>query len=165
MVIDCKNKKNFYIIIIIKRSKLYIMTNSEKFFLLFSDSFFTNLAIDTSSEIVIHAMKIFGGAETLQIILVASCGYLLAVLANYLLGKIIFKAVTIVDDKNKDTRFSNIDMIKNFKYLRLILLLSAVPFFGKFIALFAGFCNIGLFRTILYCVIAKVMYYSYLMLS
>jgi membrane protein YqaA with SNARE-associated domain len=64
----------------------------------------------------------------------------------------------VVSSQNK------IEQIRHSRYLLLFLALSAVPFFGKFILVFAGFCRTNLSLTIAITVFSKLIYYSYFML-
>lgn len=140
------------------------MQQLETYSLLLSDTFFTNLAIDNSTELVIHTIKIFGNYQPLPVIAIATIGFVLASMANYLLGKVIFKIVAPSEEGKYQEMQNRMTTIRNFKFLPLIILFSAVPFWGKFVVLFAGFCNIRFIYTMSILTVAKLSYYSYLIL-
>lgn len=129
------------------------MNKSELYALLFTDSFTSNLAINTNLEFIVYSMKTFGGYNVIHLIVLSSAAMSLAFCANYLLGMVLsfaFKQSSIeINEKFK----------LDFKYLVFILLLSAVPFFGKFISLFAGFLRINILKVLPVCISAKICYY------
>lgn len=138
------------------------MNQLETYSLLLSDSFFANLAIDTSTEFVIHTLKIFDNYEPIPVIIIATAGFFLASLVNYFFGKIVFKIVAPNDKVKHAAMIDRMDYIRQLRVLPLILLSSAVPFFGKFVVLFAGFCNIRFTYVISITTFAKLGYYTYL---
>lgn len=138
------------------------MDQMETYLLLLSDSFFTNLAIDTSTELVIHALKIFGNYQPTLVIAIATMGFLCAAAVNYLFGKMIFKIVAPSDKEQHMAMVARMNHIRNSKLLPIIIILSAIPFWGKFVILFAGFCSIRFRYTICIVAAAKLSYYTYL---
>ena len=138
------------------------MDQLESYFLLLSDSFFTHLAIDTSTELVVHTMKIFGTYDPILIVAFAIFGFFFATIINYVLGRMIFKIVAPSDEAKQAEMNHRMDTLRDSKLLPLILAFSAAPFFGKFVILFSGFCRISLLYTISIALIAKLSYYIYL---
>ena len=138
------------------------MNPLETYILLFTDTLVSNLAINSSYELVIHSMKIFGQYNSYLIIFVASSAFAVSCLANYLLGIICFRILSPLSPKESETAIRT-EKIRDNKYLPLLLLLSAFPFFGKFVILIAGFCKTRLLLTIIIAALAKFVYYSFLM--
>lgn len=140
------------------------MNLTEMYLLLFTDTLVTNLAINTSAELVIHSMKIFNSYNHYLIILVSTISFAFASSINYLLGLICHKVLAPLTNEDVVSSQNKIEQIRRSRYLLLFLALSAVPFFGKFILVFAGFCRINLSLTIAITVFSKLVYYSYFML-
>jgi membrane protein YqaA with SNARE-associated domain len=140
------------------------MNLTEMYLLLFTDTLVTNLAINTSSELVINSMKIFNSYNPYAIILVSTTSFALASSINYLLGIICHKVLSPLTNEDIVSSQSKIEQIRRSRYLLLFLALSAVPFFGKFVLVFAGFCRINLSLTIAIVIFSKLVYYSYFML-
>lgn len=138
------------------------MNQLEIYLLLFTDTLVSNFAINNSTELAISSMKTFSGLYNPYIVLMtATCAVLAAFSANYVLGIACHKilAPMNVSESNKSNS-ERIQVIRNFKFLPLILLLSSIPFFGKFIILFAGFCRIPFIKTIIIGSFAKSIYYA-----
>jgi len=140
------------------------MNLTEIYLLLFTDTLVSNLAINTSAELVIHSMKIFNSYNPYTIIVVSTISFALASSINYLLGIICHKVLAPLANDEIALSQNKIEQIRRSKYFLLLLLLSAAPFFGKFVLVFAGFCRINLILTITIAVFAKLVYYSYFML-
>lgn len=133
----------------------------EKYFLLFTDSLFANLAFTISGEIIIHTMKIFNEGNTAIIVCICTVSFILASIVNYLLGRIANKVFAPSDEEgNKNNR---LQVFASSKYVPLFLLLSGAPIFGKFIILFAGFSKIKPQKALLYGTISKFGYYLVIM--
>lgn len=140
------------------------MNQLESYSLLLSDSFFTNLAIDTSTELIVHTMKTFGNYNPILIIVIATIGFMLASIVNYFFGKIIFKVVAPSNKQKHTEMVDRTQSVRNSKLLPYILLISAIPFWGKFIILYSGFCNIRFSYMLSIVTLAKLAYYSYLII-
>jgi membrane protein YqaA with SNARE-associated domain len=139
------------------------MSDLEIYLLLFTDSLVSNLAFNTSSEMAIGAMRTFGLYNPYIIIATSGSAYFIAIIINYFLGKICYNILSNKDEE-KSNPYSRIVKLRENKYLFVFILLSAIPFFGKFIILFTGFCRIKLSRVICYGILAKIIYYSYFIL-
>ncbi len=140
------------------------MNLTEIYLLLFTDTLVSNLAINPSSELVIHSMKIFNSYNPYIIIVVAAVSFSIASCINYLLGIICHKVLAPLVTEEVMSSQNKIEQIRRSRYLFLLLALSFVPFFSKFILVFAGFCRINLSLTIIIAVFVKLAYYSYFML-
>lgn len=144
------------------------MNQLEIYLLLFTDTLVSNFAINNSTELAIFSMKTFSGLYSPYIVLtIATCAVIAAFSANYLLGIACYKilAPMNVAESNKGNS-EKIEAIRNFKLLPFLLFLSGMPFFGKFVILFAGFCRVPFIKTIIIGSFAKSVYYviTYLLL-
>jgi membrane protein YqaA with SNARE-associated domain len=111
-----------------------------------------------------NSMRIFGTYNTYSVIATASSAYLISIIINYFMGKIFYN---ILSGKESDqpVTYPRIIEFRKFRYLLAFAALSAIPFFGKFVILFSGFCQINLLRIISFGIITKVIFYSWFMLS
>lgn len=138
------------------------MTESEIYWLLFTDVLVSNFAISTTSEIVFDALQIFGGHNQKVILSVTMIAYMCSVCINYLFGIACYKILAPInnDEAKLNTKVFNLN-----KFLPLILILSPLPFFGKFIILLSGFCRTK-FRTVfIISLLTKLCYYLYAIIS
>jgi membrane protein YqaA with SNARE-associated domain len=139
------------------------MSLVETYFLLFTDTLVNNLAFNVSSEVMIEVMSVFGNYEISIIILVATLAFTIAGIINYIFGKAVYK-ILIPTSQNSELSAKRLQKIQNSRYLPLFLMLSAIPFFGKFILLLAGFCQIRFVLAITIASFARFGYYLYLIL-
>jgi membrane protein YqaA with SNARE-associated domain len=141
------------------------MDSFEIYSLLFTDSLVSNFTFNISTELALHSMKIFGLYNSYLVILLASLAFMLAACINYGLGILCYNILAPLK-KSEGTNANNIntDKIRRNKYLPFFLLLSAVPFFGKFIMLFAGFCKVRPMLAISIGSLSRLIYYSIFML-
>jgi len=137
------------------------MTQFEIYLLLFTDVLTANFAFNTSSEIVLDTMKLFGNYHKPLMLLVALIAYAFSIGINYILGVICYKILTPLGEEQNQLN-AKINSIKNFKLLPIIIAISFLPFFGKFIVLLTGFCRIKFKMVLLISVITKLVYYSFL---
>lgn len=129
------------------------MGQFEAYSLLFTDILVSNLIFIGTTDIAFGSMQIFGNYNRWLIILVAIFGYMLSTGINYLFGIVCYKILA-------PTSINKAHLFNNNKYLPLILALSCIPFFGKFIVLFAGFCKVR-FRTVFFIATSsKLAYYA-----
>ncbi len=137
------------------------MEHLEIYLLLFTDTLVSNFAFNNSTELAIFSMKIFGLHNPYIVILTASSAVIIAYYVNYILGIACFKILSPMSHEENGTENSKkIEAIRTFKFLPLILLLSGIPFFGKFVILFAGFCRTPIIMTIIVGTVAKFIYYT-----
>lgn len=137
------------------------MTQFEIYLLLFTDVLTANFAFNTSSEIVLDTMKLFGNYHKPLMLLVALIAYAFSIGINYILGVVCYKILTPLGEEQNQLN-AKINSIKNFKLLPIIIAISFLPFFGKFIVLITGFCRIKFKMVLLISVITKLVYYSFL---
>ena len=140
------------------------MTQFEIYLLLFTDVLTANFAFNTSSEIVLDTMKLFGNYHKPLMLLVALIAYAFSIGINYILGVVCYKILTPLGEEQNQLN-AKINSIKNFKLLPIIIAISFLPFFGKFIVLFSGFCRIKFKKVFSISVITKLIYYSFLIFS
>jgi membrane protein YqaA with SNARE-associated domain len=135
----------------------------EIYLLLFTDSFVSSLAINTSKEIMVYTIKAFNSANREITIIVVTVASLVANFANYFFGKVLYNIFDRTGiEQQRLTR--NNRLLKLAKYNRIFLLLSIIPFFGKFVPVIAGFSKFPMISTILICSGLKFGYYIYLMI-
>ena len=137
------------------------MTQFEIYLLLFTDVLTANFAFNTSSEIVLDTMKLFGNYHKPLMLLVALIAYAFSIGINYILGVVCYKILTPLGEEQNQLN-AKINSIKNFKLLPIIIAISFLPFFGKFIVLLTGFCRIKFKIVLLISVITRLVYYSFL---
>ncbi len=141
------------------------MNHTEISALLFTDTLTSNLAINISTELVLPSMKIFGNYHNFQILLVTFAAYCIAICLNYVLGILCFKVLSPINSRNVEHSKMVLDKFKNSKAIYLLLILSAVPFFGKFIVVFLGFLRLRFSYTLLLGGAMKLLYLSYYIFS
>lgn len=141
------------------------MNHTEIYALLFTDTLTSNLAINISTELVLPSMKIFGNYHNFQILLVTFAAYCIAICLNYVLGILCFKVLSPINSRDVEHSKMVLDKFKNSKAIYLLLILSAVPFFGKFIVVFLGFLRLRFSYTLLLCGVMKLLYLSYYIFS
>ncbi len=139
------------------------MNLTEIYTLLFTDTLVSNFAFNASSEIAISSMKIFGLHDPYIIVVVAALAFFASCCINYVLGVICYRILSPLNSEENNKNIK-IDLVRNNKHLPLLLLLSAVPFFGKFIILFSGFCKVRPLLAISIGSLAKLVYYAIFML-
>lgn len=141
------------------------MTLIEIYTLLFTDTVYSNFAFIPSSEIILGSMKIFNTYNPYIVILVASFGFFVSCILNYIFGLLCYKMLAPTNSSELNDMEDKIASINESKYLTLILCLSAIPFFGKFIILFTGFCRTRIVKTLVIACGVKFIYYSLFMLT
>ena len=137
----------------------------ETYALLFTDSLVSNFAINFSDELVIHSMKVFGSYDSYLIVIVASFAFLISACINYIFGVLCHNILAPFRPQEEGASKINPEQIRSHKYLILMLMLSAIPFFGKFVILFAGFCRVPPMLAIFVGSASRLVYYSILMLA
>lgn len=117
------------------------MTLFEAFLYLFFDSFIHHLLIPDHNEAVFIAMRIFGGYNMTLASIVASFAGLIAILANFYLGKFINICSKFNPENDKDSLLSTIVyFIRKHGYTSLLLVW--IPFIGPICVIALGFSNV-----------------------
>jgi membrane protein YqaA with SNARE-associated domain len=140
------------------------MDTTEIYTLLFVDTLSSNVVFNFSDEFAIQSMKVFGFYNHYLVILLASMAFSIAACINYALGILCHNILAPLKPIEKNASKINPEKIRNHKYLVAMLMLSALPFFGKFVMLFAGFCRVRPMLAISVGSLARLIYYSILML-
>jgi membrane protein YqaA with SNARE-associated domain len=136
------------------------MDKFEIYSLLFTDSLVSGLAFTASKEIMFYAAKAFGSVSLQKILAISVMANFIANLINYFFGKALFNIFSNINkDAKQEVERSN-KMLKLAKYKNSLLLLSVIPFFGKFIVVIAGFAKFPIFRTLLICAVLKICYHG-----
>lgn len=135
------------------------MERIESYSLLFTDSFISNIAFYSSSEMVIYVMHALGSYHTTLMIFLATLGFAFSILVNYWFGRMLYKIYKSSIDNDVATQ--NYDMISKFllQYAIIILPFNMVPLIGSLILVIAGFVNFSLMQTLLVSIISRLIYY------
>lgn len=139
------------------------MTIFETYTMLFVDTLVSNFAFNSSTELSIHAMKIFGHYNGYLIIIISSLAFMISSCVNYIFGMACYKILSPLNAKEGAKKDERIKKLRSSPYLPLMLMLSAIPFFGKFVMLFSGFCKIPPIKSITIGSGSRLVYYSLLM--
>ena len=137
----------------------------EIYLLLFTDVLTSSFAFNVSSEeLVLSTMKTFGNYSKQLMLLVAIIAYILSVCINHIFGIMCYKILAPSNQKAPELN-SKIEYIRNSRFLLVIIAVSCAPFFGKFIILFSGFCQINFKKTLIISLFAKLIYYIIVIFS
>lgn len=137
------------------------MSPVEAYFLLFFDSLVSHLAFTNSNELIFNTMQTFGAYNSYIILVVAAGAYLLSIIINYFFGRVCYNILfTKIADPSIST--DRINSVRESKYLPLVILLSFISFYGKFIILVMGFCRVNIYQVMSLALISKTLFYSYL---
>lgn len=136
------------------------MNKFEAYFLLLNDSIFGNLVLYPSGEFVLFAMQKLVGYNSHIILLTSILGFIIAVILNYFFGKILYKIYKASVESNIHRNHDQL-VIYSQNYRYIILLFNIFPTFGSFIPLLAGFVSFGILRSMLFCLLSKILFYAY----
>jgi membrane protein YqaA with SNARE-associated domain len=138
------------------------MDKSEAYWFLFSDTFFSNIAINIHSEFAIHAMKMLGTYDIYIVLFYSIIASIASTIVNYIFGIIFHNIYKCSSDQKIQKRY---DQLSRFfqKYGYIILIFVALQPIGKFTQILAGFTKFGILRTILVSLIGKILYYAYIL--
>lgn len=136
------------------------MSLTENFMLIFTDTLIANIVFCFTNELAISTVKIFDHHNVYITIATAIFAFILASIFNYIFGTICFKILKPMQIKREDVKDLTSNTNKN-NYSYLILILSAIPFFGKFMMFFAGFAKINFKKALFVTVLSKALYYIY----
>lgn len=136
------------------------MTIIETYLLLFTDIIVANIAINTSYEMVIDVMKFFGTYNNYLIVIISTIAYFFASCINYTFGIMFCKILTPLKTETTNNNISKILKIC-YKYIFILILISATPVLGKFMVLLAGFYRFNFPLVVLGASGAKLLYYIY----
>ncbi|RTK92741.1 MAG: DedA family protein [Rickettsiales bacterium] len=137
---------------------------TEIYSLLFTDIFTSNLVFCFSDEIVIASMKIFDSYNKLHIIIIATLAYFLVSCFNYFFGSLCYKILAPLNKDHVIEPNKTLLQLRNGQLIYVLLVLSGIPFFGKFIIFLTGFVRVNFFKTIIIAIVSKLIYYIYFMM-
>lgn len=137
------------------------MSRIETYFLLFTDSFVSNLAISLNKEVMLYAAKDFATTKQSILIFITVVANAAAICVNYLLGRALFNIFNLVQKNVKQEQI--LARFKKFK--NLLLVLALVPDVSKLIPVIAGLANYSFYVTFAICTVARCCYYSYVILT
>lgn len=137
------------------------MNTTEAYFLLFTDSLVSNLVFNFSTEIIWSTMLIFNHYNHHYILISSSMGYSAAIIINYIFGRAMFSILVSSSEQEKLVSNAAKPIINSKILWGVFLILSAVPFFGKFIIVFSGFCQRRFSIVFITAAMAKLIFYSY----
>ena len=140
------------------------MTLFETYTLLFVDTLTSNFAFNASSELAINAMRIFGSYNIYLVVLVAAFAFMLSACINYIFGRLCYSILSPMKPEEGEGLNDRTKKMRDSKYLPWLLMFSAVPFFGKFVMLFSGFCKIPPLKAISIGSGSRLVYYFLFML-
>ena len=143
---------------LIKIDYIIFMEQFEAYSLLFADSFVSNLVIGFQNELIFHSMKMFGGYNSLIMLLVATCASLSGNAVNYIFGRIVLNIFYASKNEQNILRHKNLAKLY-YTYEIFILFLMAFAFWGSFISLFSGFFKTKFLKFLSICSLAKICYY------
>ena len=107
------------------------MSQFEIYLLLFTDVLTANLAFNTSSEIVLDTMNLFGNYHKQLMLSVALIAYVFSIGINYILGVACYKILSPAKEEQIQLN-TKINNIKNSKLLAVIIAIDFLPFFTIF---------------------------------
>ncbi|MGL4226942.1 MAG: YqaA family protein [Rickettsia sp.] len=135
------------------------MNQFEAYSLLFVDSFVSNLVISFQNELIFHSMKMFGGYNSLIMLLVSTCAALSGNTVNYIFGRVVLNIFYTSKNEQNILRHKNLTKLY-YKYELFILFLMVFPFWGCFISVFSGFFKTKCLKFLGVGCLAKVCYYA-----
>ena len=138
------------------------MNQIEVYTLLFTDSLVSNLVISLDKELIFHTMKVFGDHNKVAIVLTSTTASIFANCINYFLGRVLFNFFYLTKNNMGNRVY---DAYSQFiaRYHVFVLMLSIIPFWGKFIILLTGFTKVNFFRVIGISGLMKLCYYTVLL--
>lgn len=132
------------------------MEEIEQYILLVTDTFFANIAILNSDEMVIWALYKFGN-DKLILLGGATLGFTFAVIFNYLFGILLYRIYLSIKDDYLEKRYQAISKITNLR-LFIYILCTSIPVIGRFIPLFFGFISLPVSK-LSYIIALRAVYY------
>ena len=141
------------------------MNYIENYSLLFTDSLFANTVFYGDTEMVLDVMISVGGYDKIMMFLSATLGYAVSVLVNYWFGRVLFKIY--------NSSIDNPIAAENYKSMQegmqkfgwLMLCFNMVPAIGPFLSVIASFIDFGIKRTLFFAVVARMVYYFWVLVQ
>ena len=133
------------------------MNISEKYFLLFTDTFYGNFTLSMQEDFAFTVMQKFG-ENTYFFWTATLLGVLCAGMVNYLLGYVVYNMFIKYASQDTTTRYQEMQSIWKRIYL-LPFGLCLIPLGAKIIILFCGVLRFRFLRSLLLLLILKYVYY------
>lgn len=127
-----------------------------------ADGFMASLLLPLQTQIVITAVKIFGGYPILWIVLVATLGSSLGSMVNWFIGRLIaygFKLRT--DGTDLTSKWAKVTLFLQTKGTWLALGVG-VPFIGAPLTVFMGAASVSIKKLIAWFVVGHLLSYLFL---
>jgi membrane protein YqaA with SNARE-associated domain len=125
------------------------------------DSFSAGLFFTLDYEYLIWVINLFGKSNEILIIVIASFGYMLSIIVNYLFGRLLNKMFfKYASSEKMNLNYKNVKLSTN-RFWSIILILTICPGFGKFLFILLGFVNIKPAATLIFGTLLKSAYYLY----
>lgn len=140
------------------------MNYQELYSLIFIDSFVANIVFCFANEIAVETVKVFNNYNVILIIILASSASILAYYIDYLFGRVVFQIVKPFQKEDGKVATEQFRKLSDNNYFKILLMISALTIYGKFIIFFAGFARINSKYIMLTALIMRPIYYSYMLL-
>lgn len=136
------------------------MKQESVYSLLFTDSLLGNLAVNLDGELIVHSTIIFNNNNLLTLT-IATIASLLAIIINYLCGRILSRIFVHLSAARS---YNNFRLFAQFfsKYSIFLLCLTIFPLGSKYIPLIAGFAKTNFWRVLFISTLVKLCYYTYI---
>ncbi len=138
------------------------MQQSELLFFILIDSFTSNLAFITNSELAVWVARELSEIPKILIILSSFVGVVCANFVNYFLGMIVGNIFSTKISKTPEVT-QNIGVLRSVydNFGIYLLIFGFIPVYSKFVVFFAGFSRYKIFMVIFIVSIVKACYYYY----
>ena len=131
-------------------------TLAEKYFFLFTDTFYNNLIISMNNEMAIWVMHKIGCFNTIALLFYGFLGVLCAAVINYIFGYLTYN-IFIKSAQNNNSYM----IVQNIfsSYGGFILLLCFFSIFAKLLLVLCGVMRYKFLRSVLIMSLCRVFYY------
>jgi len=138
------------------------MPQTELFWLIFTDTFTTNLAFIINNEMAIWVAPKLTNLPKETILQIAFASVFCSSICNYLFGIVISNIFGKVTRGNNQAS-QNIGIVKDSfdNFGLLILVIGFIPVYSKLVVVFAGFCRYKIIRVLVIVSIVKTLFYAY----
>ena len=112
-------------------------------------------------EMALPVMISLGSYNNTAIIITASLGFVLSIIANYLFGLVLLKIYNAATDSEIQKNYKTAREVFS-RYGNFLLCMNIFPIICWPLPLFAGFLTHGICRAILFAGSSRLIYYCYL---
>ena len=140
------------------------MNYTENYSLLFTDSLIANTVFYGNSEMALDVMLAIGGYDRVIMFIVAIIGYVVSVCINYWFGRVLFKIYNAsIDNQTAAENYKSMQEGAQ-KFGWIMLCFNMVPAIGPFLPVLASFIDFGFKRTLFFAIVARAVYYVWVLL-